>query len=195
MGKVILLIGPSCAGKSTTARAIQAAASDPYIVLSLDGLFASVDDRWGSGGAFRDAGFAYARETDGSTRIVYGDVGRGMLRGMRLAVAAYARAGVNVVFDDMLFDETALPEWTSALTGVDALLVRLTAPLEALLDRETTRAHRRTPGLVAGHKPLHDAIDADLVVDTAANAPAEAAALILKAQATPVRVFNRYGLL
>jgi chloramphenicol 3-O phosphotransferase len=190
MGKVILLVGPSCAGKSTIARAIQQTASDPYLVLSLDGLFASVDDRWGSGGAFRDAGFAYAHDTDGSTRVVYGDVGRGMLQGMRQAVAAYARAGVNVVFDDMLLDETALPAWAGALVGVDALLVRLTAPFELLLERETTRPHRRTPGLVAGHKPLHDAIDADLVVDTAANTPAEAAALVLNAQAAPMRVLS-----
>jgi chloramphenicol 3-O phosphotransferase len=190
-GKVILVVGPSSAGKSTLARAIQAAAPEPYLVLSLDGLFASVDERWGSGGAFREAGFAYADQADGSVRVVYGEIGRRMLAGMRRAAAAHARAGVNVVFDDMLLEESAAADWAEALAGVDALLVRLTAPLNLLREREAARPHPRKRGLAAGHTALHDAIAADIVIDTGATAPAAAATMVLEAQLAPERVLAR----
>ena len=188
-GKVILVVGPSSAGKSPLARAIQAAAPEPYLVLSLDGLFAGVDERWGSGGAFREAGFAYADQADGSVRVVYGEIGRRMLAGMRRAAAAHARAGVNVVFDDMLLDESAVADWAEALAGVDALLVRL--PLNLLREREAARPHPRKRGLAAGHTALHDAIAADIVIDTSATAPAAAATMVLEAQSAPERVLAR----
>lgn len=190
-GKVILLVGPSCAGKSTLARAIQAAAAEPYLVLSLDGLFAAVDDHWGSQGSLRDQGFAYAYAADGSRRVVCGEIGRRMLAGMRRAAAAHAQAGVHVVFDDMLLDDTAIPDWAEALAGVDALLVRLTAPLAVLEAREAARDRRRTPGLAAGHKALHDAIAADLVIDTDETSPDAAVAGIFARQSKPPRVLRR----
>ena len=41
-GHVILLVGPSCAGKSTLADAVQTLSNVPYLIQSLDGLFAVV---------------------------------------------------------------------------------------------------------------------------------------------------------
>jgi chloramphenicol 3-O phosphotransferase len=116
-GRVILLIGCSCAGKTTLARAIQEHASEHYLSLSLDRLFAAVAERWGSGGTFREQGFSYAWEQPvaegglSTRRIVHGPVGRGALEGFHAAVGAYARKGVNVVVDDMLIDDAALWDW------------------------------------------------------------------------------------
>ena len=58
-GRVVLLVGPSCAGKSTLTKALQIAAPTPFLSLSLDGLFASVPDRWGSHGEFAAEGMRY----------------------------------------------------------------------------------------------------------------------------------------
>jgi chloramphenicol 3-O phosphotransferase len=58
-GRVLLIVGPSCAGKSTLAKAVQAAAPTPFISMSLDGLFASVPDRWGGQGDLASEGFHY----------------------------------------------------------------------------------------------------------------------------------------
>jgi len=52
-----MLVGTSSAGKSTLARAIQAAAPEHFLLQSLDGLFTGVADRWGLQGDHRDDGF------------------------------------------------------------------------------------------------------------------------------------------
>jgi len=182
-GRIILVVGPSCAGKSTLAQAIQDAAAEPFVLQSLDGLFASVPDRWGGGGAERAAGFHYLVEAE-IRRIGYGALGWRLLQGFHRAAAAYARAGVSVIVDDMLLDEACLTDWVEALSGLDALLVRLTAPPAELARREAARERRRTPGLAAGHYDLHARLDADLVIDTALAAPDAAAARILAFQPT-----------
>jgi chloramphenicol 3-O phosphotransferase len=185
-GRVALLVGPSCAGKSTLAKAIQVGAPGPVLAISLDGLFASVPERWGGGGEHADDGFGYRKlsdsHSDGGTalRIRYGHVGWRMLQGMHRAVAAHARAGVDVVVDDMLLDTTVLADWAEGLAGVPTLLVRLTAPLAELVRREQARTLHPTPGLVAGHFDLHEQIAADLVIDTSITAPVEAADLVLR---------------
>jgi chloramphenicol 3-O phosphotransferase len=177
-GRILLLVGPSCVGKSTLTRAIQDAADEPWLALSLDGLFAAVPDRWGGGGAERAAGFHYVIEGE-VRRIAYGEVGWRLLQGFHRAAAAYALAGNNVVIDDMLLDAASLADWTQALAGLDTRLVRLTAPLQALTRREAARERRRTPGLAAGHYALHEGVDADLVIDTSRLAPAAAAGQVL----------------
>ena len=176
-GRIILLVGPSCAGKSTLAQAIQDLATEPFVLQSLDGLFASVPDRWGGSGVEREAGFHYVMD-GGTRRIGYGPVGWRLLQGLHRAAAAHARAGVNVVVDDMLLDDAGLADWAEALTGLEVLLVRLTAPLTELARREAARERRRTPGLAAGHYDLHERLDADLVIDTSRVAPDAAAARV-----------------
>jgi chloramphenicol 3-O phosphotransferase len=182
-GRVILVIGPSSAGKSTLAAAIQAAAPEPWIIQSLDGLFAAIDDRWGSDGERRADGFRYELAADGTVRVVAGPVGQEMLAGFRRAVAAYAHAGVNVIVDDMLLDAPALDDWAAALAGLDVRTVRLSSPLAVLASRDRTRPHGRVPGLAAGHFALHAALAADLVIDTSTIEPAEAARTVLALEA------------
>src|SRR4029077_1100680 len=58
-GDVILLVGPSCAGKSTLAKAVQEVSAEPYLVQSLDGLFAATPDAWGGSGEHTLDGFSY----------------------------------------------------------------------------------------------------------------------------------------
>ena len=177
VGRVILLVGPSSAGKSTLARAIQEIAPEHFLLQSLDGLFAGVAERWGSGGERRDDGFRY--EVDGDVRrVAYGPDGWRLLRGFHRAVAAFANAGCNVVVDDMLLDEACLADWAEALDGLRVTLVRLAAPLEELRRRESTRPHGRVPGLAEGHIAAHAGFDVDLSLDTSAHSPAELAALV-----------------
>ena len=184
-GRVVLLVGPSCAGKSTLTKALQAASPTPFVSVSLDGLFASVPARWGSWGEFATEGLRYEwiRGAEGEPgairRIAYGEVGWRMLQGMHRAAAAYASAGIDVVVDDMLLDARVLDGWRETLAEVPTLLVRLAPPLEELLRRERERTVHATPGLVEGHFDLHEAIAADLVIDTSTITPEAAAQLIL----------------
>jgi chloramphenicol 3-O phosphotransferase len=192
-GNVILLVGPSCAGKSTLARAVQQLSPQPYLVQSLDSLFAAVPERWGSGGEHARDGFRYewgASRADGGAavrRIVYGAVGWNILQGFHRAVAAFAAAGVNIVVDDMLLDRDVLTDWARALDAVPTLLVNVTAPNEELLRREAARQLHPTPGLVAGHFDLHQGIAADVRIDTSEVSPPEAARSLLDLIASPRR--------
>jgi chloramphenicol 3-O phosphotransferase len=178
-GRVILLVGTSSAGKSTLARAIQQAAPDHFLLLSLDGLFAGVAERWGSGGERKDDGFRYEVEEE-VRRVVYGPVGWRLLRGFHRSVAAFARSGSNVVVDDMLLDEACLSDWAEALDGLPVTLVRVAPPLEELRRRERTRPHGRVPGLAEGHAPLHLWLDVDFSLESSILSPAEMAALVLE---------------
>lgn len=187
---VILLVGPSCAGKSTLARAIQDESAEPYLVQALDGLFAAVPEAWGGSGRRTGEGFRYdwtrpPSEGDrGVRRIAHGPVGWRMLMGFHRAVAAFAAAGVNVVVDDMLLDEAVLEDWAAALEAVPTLLVSVTAPRETLLQREAERTLHPTPGLVAGHFDLHAAIPSDLRIDTSTMTPPQAAREVLQRAAS-----------
>jgi chloramphenicol 3-O phosphotransferase len=183
-GRIVLLVGPSCVGKSTLTSALQDAASSPLLALSLDGLFAGVPDRWGGQGDLRAQGFHYrwlrgSPGEPGAVRCVgYGAVGWRMLQGLHRAAAAYAACGVDVVVDDMLLDAAVLADWGKALAGAPTLLVRLRAPLAELQRREQARRLHPTPGLAEGHFALHEGVAADLVIDTAATPPETAARLI-----------------
>lgn len=192
-GHVILLVGPSCAGKSTLAKAIQALSAEPYLVQSLDGLFAATPDEWGGSGRHSRDGFRYdwsaspAAGGPAVRRIAYGPVGWGLLQGFHRAVAAFAGAGVDVVVDDMLLDLEVLADWACVLEAVPTLLVNVSAPKSELLRREAARALHPTPGLVAGHFDLHQTIAADVRIDTSALAPQDAARTLLDLAASPTR--------
>lgn len=184
-GHVILLVGPSCAGKSTLARAIQTLSAESYLIQSLDGLFAAIPEAYGSGGEQALQGFRYelspaARIDEPDVRrIAYGPVGRRLLEGFHRAVAAYARAGVDVVVDDMLLDLEVFEDWSVALAGVPTFLVGVTAAKAELLERERARIRRSTPGLVEGHFDLHRSIAVDLEIDTSVLDPSQAASRVL----------------
>ena len=185
-GCVVLLVGPSCAGKSTLTRALQAASPTPFLALSLDGLFASVPDRWGGQGDLAQEGFRYdwirggPGQVGAVRRIACGDVGRRMLQGLHRSVAVHAGLGTDVVVDDMLLDDRVLTDWREALAATPTLLVRVTAPLDDLIRREQARTLHPTPGLVEGHYAMHEAVAADLVIDTSALSPDAAAQRILE---------------
>jgi chloramphenicol 3-O phosphotransferase len=190
-GRVILLVGPSCAGKSTLAREIQALSPEPYLIQSLDGLFAATPEAWGGSGEHTLDGFHYdwsappAEDGSAVRQIGYGPVGRALLQGFHRAVAAFAGAGVDVVVDDMLLDLEVLADWALALEAVPTLLVKVTAPKAELLRREAARQLHPTPGLVAGHLELHQGIVTDARIDTSAVAPSDAARALLELAASP----------
>ena len=193
-GNVVLLVGPSCAGKSTLANAVQQLSSQPYLVQSLDSLFGAVPERWGSSGEHALDGFRYdwrSAQIEGAApcrQVAYGPIGWNILRGFHRSVAAYANTGINVIVDDMLLDLEVMIDWAGALETVRTLLVSVTAPKEELLRREAAREVHPTPGLVAGHFELHRGILADIRIDTSGVSPLEAARSIIDLTSSSTRL-------
>lgn len=177
-GRVVLLNGSSSAGKTTLARALQVVRREPWFHLALDQF------RDGMPPAYR--GLNSPPETPGArglnvvpvdkdgarvTEVRFGDVGQRMLRGMHRAVAAFARAGNDVVVDDLFLAPGTLDDYLEALVDLEVLFVGVRASIDVVNAREDERPGR-FPGTATSH---FDSVHAhgiyDLEVDTGLESP------------------------
>ncbi len=199
-GKVILIIGTSSVGKSSTVRELQNLLPEQYLALGIDTFFHMVSPRWGGGigGPLSVDGFRYVKTSVDhapSIRIMYGDVGRRVLCGMHRAVVALAACGNSVLVDEMLLDQTVLDDWVDALHGLSVCVVSLHASLTTLEQREQQRGNE--VGLARGHlrDNLIDVYDLDL--DTTHHGPRALARAIAQyvesdAEWTAMRQLSRH---
>src|SRR6266508_5317919 len=128
-GKVILIVGTSSVGKTSTILELQNVLPEHYLSLGLDTFFHKVSPRWGSGmgGPLSVDGFRYVKTTVDhapSISIAYGTVGRRLLYGMHRAVAAIAACGNNVLVDEMLLDQPVLDDWVDVLQNMPVCVIR-----------------------------------------------------------------------
>ena len=140
-------------------RAIQDTSATPFAHWGVDTPFAAVPPNWGGGrdGPLSRDGFRYdrtGRDAGGRPVVVIrcGEVGRRMLRSACAAAAAFARGGDDLVVDEILLTPGLIRDWTTALTGLDVLFVRVTCPLAVAEQRERARDHA-VVGLARGHLP------------------------------------------
>lgn len=96
----------------------------------------------------------------------------------RASVSVTARAGLNVIADDVLIDRSWLAGWAEALAGVETLFVGVHTPLEVLEKRERERRDRILGEARGQHGVIHVGIAYDVEVDTARNDPDECAQII-----------------
>ena len=90
------------------------------------------------------------------------------------SVAALARAGNNVIVDDVLVDEDG-SAYRFALAGLEVLWVGVMAPLDVIEAREKLRGDRDI-GLARWQYPrVHRNMTYDLTVDATRTTPAEIA--------------------
>jgi chloramphenicol 3-O phosphotransferase len=178
-GRVVLLHGTSSSGKTTLARAVQELSDDPWIRMGIDLFWNAIDGRWMEHGLRAAEGFLWT----GDATIVPGPVGQRLAAGMRAAVAASARAGNDLLVDDVFIDPVWLDAWRHELSDLEWLLVGVVAPLEVLEERERIRGNRIAGEARAQFDLIHNGIEYDLTVDTARQSPEECARTILSALA------------
>lgn len=179
--QLILVNGPSSAGKTTLCRALQAAIDHPYLVTGFDDFVFMAAPRYWRGAdtarqGERDAFTALGVEMEttsppGAPPCVtarFGPVFRGLLDAMAPAVRTLVEHGNAVIFDHVLHDRTMYESWRAAAAGLDAFTVGVTCPLEILEARERARGDRvlgRARGLA---DVVHGFMDYDVTVDTGA---------------------------
>ena len=196
--QVILVNGPSSAGKSTLCRNLQGALAQPYLVIGFDDFVFTTPPRY-----YRGADTAYQEEQDEFTAAgvrmvrtsadgeppavtaVFGPVFRRLIDGMAPAVRALVDAGSSVIFDHVLHDQDMYDSAQRAFVGLDVFTVGVTCPLDVLEQREAARGDRvigRARGLAA---VVHGFADYDVVVDTGRDDPGSCVRQVIAALTAP----------
>ena len=193
---ILLVNGPSSAGKTTLCRALQAAIPAPYLVTGFDDFIFMAAPRYYRGAdtgqqAERDAFTALGVEmattsAPGAPPAVearFGPVFRRLIDSMAPAVRALVDGGNAVIFDHVLHDRAMHESFSRAAEGLDVFAVGVTCPLDILDARERARGDRvlgRARGLAA---VVHTFRDYDVMVDTGALGTEACVALVLEALA------------
>jgi len=195
--QLILVNGPSSAGKTTLCRALQEAILDPYLVVGFDDFIFMAAPRY-----YRGADGGRQSETDSFTALgvemlitsppgaplsvaaKFGPVFRRLLNAMAPAVRTLVDGGSAVIFDHVLHDREMYESFCRATAGLDVFTVGVTCPLDVLEDRELARGDRvlgRARGLA---NIVHAFCTYDVTVDTAESPPETCVALIIDALTT-----------
>lgn len=194
--QLILVNGPSSAGKTTLCRALQKKILDPYLVVGFDDFIFMSAPRYyrGADTGRQDATDDFtslgvemlaASEPGAPVRVTakFGPVFRRILDSMAPAVRALVDGGNAVIFDHVLHDRAMYESYRRAAAGLDVFTVGVTCPLDVLEARERARGDRvlgRARGLAG---VVHGFCAYDVMVDTAALSPEACVAAILGALA------------
>ncbi len=172
---VILLNGSTSSGKTSIARALQAALPTPYLHVGIDTIFPMLPPSL----CETPAGYQFAREPDGAMPILLGEAFLGVQRAWRRMIRAGVDAGQRVVIDDVWLTPDDRTDWDAALAGLDVLLVGVRCDLAELQRRELARGDRGIGQAQSQHKTVHGYGPYDIEVDTTATTTADCVAAIL----------------
>ena len=179
---VILLNGVGSAGKSSIAKALQTITAEPFLHVAMDAFLDMMPARYWD----HPDGLVFETvQQDGKPAVVIksGPVADRALLGMRHAVAAMARAGNNLIVDDVLMGNE-IAEYASLLADVTFHAVGVFAPLDVLEARERERGDRLVGLARWQYDRVHHGKRYDLELDAGAATPMECAE----------RIKQRFGL-
>lgn len=168
---VIVLNGGSSSGKSGIARCLQAILPQPWLSLSVDDLVDALPPSLmepGSGIAFGQQG-----------EVTVSDDFRAIEAAWMTGIAAMARAGARIIFDDVFLGGVASHERLRAhLEGLEVLWVGVRCDPEIAVGRELARGDRVRGMAAAQAEMVHTGVGYDIAVDTSHSESLECARAI-----------------
>jgi chloramphenicol 3-O phosphotransferase len=169
---VILLNGPSSAGKTSLARAIQKLMPEPWLMFGVDHLIFAMPAK------LHGAPEGLTIHPGGQVDV--GPVFKALELDWRRGLGALARSGLRLVLDEVIFDGAAgQRSWNEALSERRVLWVGVKCDVAALVAREKARGDRDL-GMAAKQAPfVHEGIVYDLEVDTTHRSTDDCAAEIV----------------
>jgi chloramphenicol 3-O phosphotransferase len=192
-GNIILLNGTSSSGKTTIAQALQEVMETPYLhtgidqflierlpkrlIVHSDGIQPATAEGWLV--IFRDEALSEVR---------IGPMGYRWIAGMYHAIAKLAEEGLDIIMDDVIFDQRVLKIAVQTLPAQHVFFVGIGCPLEVAERREQARGRRAKGGARTFSNLVHVHRVYDLEVDSATRSPLECAIQIkkgLQAKPTP----------
>jgi chloramphenicol 3-O phosphotransferase len=176
-GRILLLNGPSSAGKTTLSHALSDLLPTPWHVFPVD-LVHAMRSR---------------PDLRGVAGIDWQSVFRASRAGYHRAIAGLAHTGCDVIADHVLSEPWRLADLLDVTRGLDVLLVHVTCDPDVLVAREAARGDRE-PG-VALHQlgSVFAHRDCDLTVDTTSTSAEACAADVARLldEPSPGRAFER----
>jgi chloramphenicol 3-O phosphotransferase len=171
MTQVIVLNGGSSSGKTGIARCLQAILPRPWLRLGVDDLVEALPPSLLESGA----GIEFGQQGEVTVGAGFREIESAWMAG----VAAMARAGVRVIFDDVFLGGVASQERTRVfLTGLEVLWVGVHCDPETAAGREIARGDR-TAGMAASQATIvHKGVAYDVEVDTSRTESLDCARLI-----------------
>lgn len=153
---VIVLNGPSSAGKSTLARAMQERLEAVYMHLSIDAFWGTLPQK------------AFSPE-------VIAEIGPPIITGFHHCLAALASSGSKIIVDTVLTDPKWAKECVDLLRPYHTLYVRVSCPLAELERREQARGDRNIGSARQQLGQIDLSVRHDLEVNTLEHSPAQCA--------------------
>lgn len=160
-GRIILLNGPSTAGKSSLKKALQQKLSTPYLNLGIDTLFIGVlPERFVTGPAephdidhaeIMAGAVSFDNKGNRIFTLTIGEQGDKIIYGMHRAIAAYAKEGNNCIVDYITYKDEWIENLCDQLKELTVYTVGIDLPLETLEEREQ---NRNIPAII-GHARSH----------------------------------------
>jgi len=192
-GNIILLNGTSSSGKTTIAQALQEVMETPYLHTGIDQfLIERLPERlivYGDGtDPVTAEGWLAVFRGGALSHVHIGSLGLQWIKGMYRAIAALAADGLDVIVDDVIYDQRVLKAAVQILPAQQVLFVGVHCPLEVAEGREQARGMRTRGGARTFFHLVHSHGIYDLQVDSAKYSPMECALQIkagLEARPTP----------
>jgi chloramphenicol 3-O phosphotransferase len=175
--QIIILNGIGSVGKTSTAKALQAITSKPFLHVAMDAFLDMLPEKFL---AHPDGLLFEAAQDNGKPVIAIktGPILEAAMRGMRHAVAAMAAQGNNLIVDEVMTEARKVQAYRDILRPFDLRLVGLFAPLDVLESRERARGDREIGLARWQYGRVHRDIAYDFEVDTTTASPETCARLI-----------------
>jgi chloramphenicol 3-O phosphotransferase len=169
--QIIVLNGGSSSGKTGIARCLQAILPKPWIRLSVDDLVGALPPSL----LDSDSGISFGQHGEVAVSGGFREVEAAWMAG----VAAMARAGARIIFDDVFLSGAASQERTRAhLKGLDVLWVGVHCDPVIAAGREIARGDRATGMAASQADVVHKGVAYDIEVDTSHTQSLDCARLI-----------------
>ena len=153
-GRVLVLSGPSSSGKSTVAREFQQSEDTPWLTLDADVVLAA---------------YPFDKAPELATTA------RRLNLGLFASAAAFARAGVDVICEQVFWNQATYDDARACLDGLPACFVEVTVELDVAEKREARRDERMAGTSREQRSQLWTEVKYDYQLDTTTGTPADAA--------------------
>ncbi len=183
-GQVIILNGPSAAGKSSIQKEFQYLMMPKlWIKLGIDTLFdkpmpdITLENLsyWQSENLIRWVDSASDSEGNSVITLHVGPEGEKVAYGMNTAIADYAKQGCNVIVDYIAYKKEWLDDLRMKLEDVKTTWVKVEIPLSVLEEREAARGTSPKGHARSNYDTVHWNLKYDVVVNSEVQSAAEIA--------------------